>query len=1612
MSSVFLRQFGALMRKNAIVFSRNSLLNVLRCFILPVAYGVFLAVAQVFLVRPSNFGIGDPIPVYNLSSRFDGSLTLYWADATNASVPAFASPSDIMSRITTDFSPAQLAAVRKAPSADAIPSLCPQNFNLFSECFAAVVFNVLPSDATAPVNYTIRADGGLFHVDVVGHASDYEERIMPLQWAVDRAIVELRTGQTPPTPLEWPFTQETNEEQSTNTRLAYIRGLRTLLVLALFINYVGIAYQLPGAFMSERALGLTAHLKAMGLRDFPRILSWHISLSLAYLPAWIIVGLIWHYRIFSASSAGLILALHLLLGLSLTSWSFAAAAPFGKSPQLAAVSSTVASIGLAVLALVLGPAGDGTAAIFTLVFPPAFYVFTIRVVAGFEAHQLPASVTAPDPDAGMRLLPLIIVAIINIFLWPYIAVLIERRLYDARPPPSARRTHWWAFWRRKHTEPVPALPDGVAISVRNLRKTFRTRWLGRGKVVAVDDLSFDVPQGGIFVLLGSNGAGKSTTLAILANLLGATSGTVTFAPSSSLVTSALGIVPQKNVLHPDLTTMQTLRFAGAIKGGDSHEDPNKLLADCDLKGKEEQRAGTLSGGQMRKLQLAVGLVGGSKVVLVDECTSGVDPLSRRALWRTLTAVRTERTIVFTTHFLDEADLLADEIAILAAPGRLVAIGPPVVLKSRLGQGYTVTTTFGPAKAGEAIKAVNMGNAATDLLRRVRELAPDTHVTMVPPCRAEFHLRTRDTAVVERVLALLENERAGYGVVSYDVQGTSIEDVFLGLMREHEEARGANDRMDEKTDEKAEKANDHGETEKLKASSTDTAPVMLTLSNGRKRPALAQALTIFRKRALIVRRSWLTPLLMAVVAILGSCVPLFFMAGRPQSCTTTFSNSTNVPLYLPNSPLSFLTFFNNADDVLIAPPGLLSTLGTTAQFLSPRNVSDNATFVQTIRTEFRSLARGGVSFDASTGAALVAWEASPPGLLGPTMLNLASNLLWRRALNASGATAGTNSLILANYESFPAIDTGTLVALEWVAFFGAAMAVYPAFLALYVSRERRTAVQAMQFSNGLSNPAGLWLGHALFDALFVVAIATVIVVVFAVASNQFHGLGFVWLVLVLYGVAGAFFAYLVALATASPLAAFAVAAAYQIVMFTAYLAGYLLTLTYAKTSQASMIITTIHFTLSLLSPVASVLRTAFVSVNLFSLACTGNETVTASQLGVITRFGGPILYLILYSIALFVALVWVDSGSVLHRTGIMGIVKPRRDSTDMDSMADDVEKEPVESGVDEALRVLHVSKSFGLGRSAKTVVDDVSLEVPPDTIFALLGPNGAGKTTTFNVIRGDIVPDHGDVFLNGTSVVRHPRAARLALGVCPQFTAIDAQLTVREHLRVYGALKGLRRGGELERNVAALMDATGLTQYADRLASRLSGGNQRKLALTIALIGNPAVVLIDEFSTGIDAKMKREMWVTLRRVAVGKAIVITTHSMEEAAALANRVGILAKRLLASGTTDSLAERYAAYEVHFSCRTPDERVRAEQLMAHIPGAHGADDVATRFEVPITGELTLARLFHLLASHGDFAEYTVEKASLESVFLKVIRLNDIKEEDREGKPSRRWWRWRRSA
>jgi ATP-binding cassette, subfamily A (ABC1), member 3 len=362
------------------------------------------------------------------------------------------------------------------------------------------------------------------------------------------------------------------------------------------------------------------------------------------------------------------------------------------------------------------------------------------------------------------------------------------------------------------------------------------------------------------------------------------------------------------------------------------------------------------------------------------------------------------------------------------------------------------------------------------------------------------------------------------------------------------------------------------------------------------------------------------------------------------------------------------------------------------------------------------------------------------------------------------------------------------------------------------------------------------------------------------------------------------------------------------MFLLYFAAYMSILTYAPVPDIDSDITIAHFTIAAISPMGNFARAMYVALNLFSLTCDGS--ILSSNPSAITLYGGPILYLILQFVVLFAFLVWYESGT--HRwTRLRKIKGPDLEEKQNleKEIIDEVERA---SNSQDGLRVLHLSKAFG----KFIAVGDVTFGVPRGEVFALLGPNGAGKTTTISLIRGDIQPsrtstDDTNILVENISVLTHRAAARQNLGVCPQFDALD-HMTVEEHLRFYASIHGV---SDPKHNVDEILRVVGLAAYADKTASTLSGGTKRKLSLGIALIGNPSVLLLDEPSSGMDAASKRIMWRTLASLVPGRSIVLTTHSMEEADALAHRAGIMKNRMAALGATEYLRRKYGnRWHVH--------------------------------------------------------------------------------------------------
>lgn len=218
----------------------------------------------------------------------------------------------------------------------------------------------------------------------------------------------------------------------------------------------------------------------------------------------------------------------------------------------------------------------------------------------------------------------------------------------------------------------------------------------------------------------------------------------------------------------------------------------------------------------------------------------------------------------------------------------------------------------------------------------------------------------------------------------------------------------------------------------------------------------------------------------------------------------------------------------------------------------------------------------------------------------------------------------------------------------------------------------------------------------------------------------------------------------------------------------------------------------------------------------------------------------------------------------------------------------------------AIEARALTKRFG----SKTAVDHIDLTVPEGELFALLGVNGAGKTTTIRMLTCLSAPTEGECTVCGADCVREQAAVKAMVGISPQDTAVAENLTVRENLRFMAQIYGCD-AAETDRRTGEMIDRFRMQEVADSRAKTLSGGWKRKLSIAMALIGQPRVLFLDEPTLGLDVLARRELWKVIRELKGRITILLTTHYMEEAEQLADRIAVMiGGRIAACGTLAQL------------------------------------------------------------------------------------------------------------
>ncbi|XP_076318610.1 phospholipid-transporting ATPase ABCA3-like [Tachypleus tridentatus] len=1058
---------------------------------------------------------------------------------------------------------------------------------------------------------------------------------------------------------------------------------------------------------------------------------------------------------------------------------------------------------------------------------------------------------------------------------------------------------------------------GIIIS--NLSKVFG--WGSRRKN-AVNNVSLNIYKGQITALLGHNGAGKTTTMNMLTGLFPPTEGTASINNYDILADTkkarrSLGLCPQHNVLYNDLTVEEHLKLFAGLKGclwNDIQKEVDKTLQLLDLQNKKSELAQKLSGGMKRKLSLGIAMIGKSEVLILDEPTSGMDPSARRVIWDVLQDIRQSRTILLTTHYMEEADTLGDRIAIMA-DGKLQCCGSPLFLKKKFGAGYYLRIAKG--NSCDVYKVTEV----------VQKHVTDAYLEDDMNTELLYSLASNQTSSFSSLFHELEQSRDKLGITAIGVSVTTMEDVFMKVGQIVEDAL-----------KESQVKKPLQENENIPAIQGSDLPKLTGLML-----FFQQMKGLYIKRFHYTKRHWVLALFQLVLPILIICLMMWI-----DKLTSGGLSNDSPPLRLDlkgsfGNTKGFDRYTSDVD------PRWISLYKQTLKHAGvevKQNVSDPNKYLLGIgENDFSSYLKkhmvGGAFESSDNILTLTSWYNGEPYHVAAMSLNLMHTTMLRYVTEVD-----TASITVVNHPlSGSTIDTINNIAAAFVSrllctiFLPIAFTFFSSAFILFPVQERISKAKLIQLMAGVQGIA-YWVVNFVWDFSIHFVCCVLILIPFvaydpsSVYSGQSECIGAVFLLMLLYGFASIPLSYIFSFIPKSPSTGFVLLAVINI------LGGMVLSVTCLMMETTT---DTLKKTVNVLSWIFRfipnfALTWGFGNINRISqgnslcdkltkenmkdicpsiIIMNTNPTViecckylfqhndSLPKLNPITWdengcgrdmftlfLSGVILFSLLLVVETNLAQFWYKFKTALTKQNLV-FASPNTtfvgQDVDVAQEQDRVENLLHQGQVaSEALVVTKLTKYF----SAVCAVDRITLGVHKKECFGLLGINGAGKTTTFRMLTGDLMLADGNAYIGGYSLRQDLKKFQEHIGYCPQFDALIDRLTGREMLYLFARLRGVPET-LISRTVTELIEMIDLQQHAEKVTEKYSGGNRRKLSLALALIGTPKVAFLDEPTSGVDPVARRKIWTALEtiRASSGMAVVLTTHSMEECEALCSRLAIM-------------------------------------------------------------------------------------------------------------------------
>ncbi|XP_065204055.1 retinal-specific phospholipid-transporting ATPase ABCA4-like [Planococcus citri] len=1097
-------------------------------------------------------------------------------------------------------------------------------------------------------------------------------------------------------------------------------------------------------------------------------------------------------------------------------------------------------------------------------------------------------------------------------------------------------------------EPPPQNVEST-IQIKNLHKYF-------GNVYAVRGVDMNIYKSEMTVLLGCNGAGKTTTMSIMTGLISPSAGSIHFKgmdifKNMDKFRRNLGMCPQENRTMPYLTVLEHLLFFGQLKGisrAAALAEANEYLAIMEMQSKKNSLIGALSGGMKRKLCLAIALMGKAEVLILDEPTSGMDAQSRRKLWDLLLGLRGQRTVIFTTHHMEEADALGDRIAIMDH-GVIVCHGTPLFLKKAYGIGYELTIT---KDGGDSAAIDNVIKAALPDASRERETSTETI----------YKLPLTETSKFPTLFKNLEAEKLQLGIRNLGVAATTMENVFLKV----------------------------GGVSTYDADSTKYKTV--TDSNSGTNHLhyyvgaflyVQQFKAIFKKKCLYTSRN----LFSIFTRIILTSLMGLFMAYVPLLNQVEVDHSPEPPLDLSMStyPGPTVVLKNNVIDSSFAEH-LSEYVSEEGGLLVNANISPIEEDLLQYGNDILKYERDYISaFELNSTTVKV---LNNPSLIHsfPITITTYTNVLLRSIMKDNRYQINTINHPIPSRKSLEDSENGCfksqVLDFSFYILWFIAMAFYTvdltAYFAVFVNTERIDGFQHIQTMSNVS-PLVYWIATLSFDLAFFLLVIFIRVGVFKlVDKSTFLGLntsiGIFALIIILYGISGLLFIYVISYFSSSKEGSYSLHLIFNVICCIIILVFYGLLGKVSLHNQLGvehvhklvfrfivkgviLLVPSFNFSLLFFKFIATFQAKAGCS-NCYSEAsrenCEERNPIVRKPYfvfesdenkdGILLETLFLIFDIILYAIILsFINTGFVRNGFNSLKNRMFGTL-----STNPDEGDDDVKQEydkvqkykkdesdhvslcnreqnvingklsDVEIGENVPLRERNTTSLLVDGLRNNyinwlkpfTAVSDVNFIIKPGECFGLLGVNGAGKTTTFKMLTAEIVPTLGDASIE-TIKLRTNKMRYLSMaGYCPQTNCFIEELTGREMLSMIASMRGVFQN-EIELLVDKWIKIIGLEEFQNRRCGTYSGGNKRKLCTAMSLIGDPKVIFLDEPTSGLDPVSRRNLYdVMAQSKEAGQAVILTSHSMEEYETLCDRLTIMVSGVMKCiGTTQHLKKKYA-------------------------------------------------------------------------------------------------------